>query len=55
MSSSELRQYDFSKYKVLAIDDNEDSLLLLVEIFKHCGAAVIGSSNGWIVARRRPG
>ena len=42
MASSELRQYDFSKYKVLAIDDNEDSLLLLVEIFKHCGADVIG-------------
>jgi len=42
MPCSEFRQYDFSKYKVLVIDDNDDSLLLLVEIFEHCGAAVIG-------------
>ena len=45
MPSSDLRQYDFSNYKVLVIDDNDDSLVLLVGIFKHCGADVIAAHD----------
>lgn len=39
------RDFDFSGHTVLVIDDHDDSLLLLVEMLRHCGADVIGARD----------
>ena len=40
-----LRDFDFSQYNILVIDDHDDSLFLLIEIFKHCRANVFGARD----------
>jgi hypothetical protein len=37
--------FDFSGHTVLVIDDHDDSLFLLVEMLRHCGAEVFGARD----------
>src|SRR5687768_9473115 len=37
--------FDFSGHTVLVIDDHDDSLFLLVEMLRHCGADVVGARD----------
>jgi two-component system chemotaxis response regulator CheY len=39
------KRFDFAKYTFLVVDDHEDSLMLAMEILKHCGGNVLSARD----------